>query len=139
MRWDELKPGGRASASQLNALAAETERQSNFRVGAGAMSDGGTGVQIMPPTFRLGWWAMIDSIGATDGNGRTPHGWTEQRPVAGGTWEDKPNGKSGTTSLDPAYEVNSNIVSVGTIVWIDAGYVNVDPAVSQERLFEYCC
>lgn len=34
--------------------------------------------------------------------------WTEQALIGGGVWADAPDGRSGTTSVNPAYELNGN-------------------------------
>lgn len=47
------------------------------------------------------------------------HAWTELQPTTGGSFQNKPAGRSGTTSSNPAYEVNGRTsVPANTIVWI---------------------
>lgn len=49
------------------------------------------------------------------------HAWTQLQPAAGGSFINHPSGKSGTTSLDPAYEINGRTsVPANTIVWLKA-------------------
>lgn len=45
--------------------------------------------------------------------------WTEQQQQNATTWGDKPNGRSGTTSANPAYELNGNqSLATNTLVWM---------------------
>src|SRR5690606_28296866 len=61
-----------------------------------------------------GFWAEIT------GSSTTAHSWVEQQQTGTNTFQDLPGGRSGTTSVDPAYEVNRRAgVPAGTIVWID--------------------
>lgn len=53
------------------------------------------------------------------GSSNEPHAWTEQQALSSNDYQALPNGRSGTTSVDPAYEVNGREdVPAGTIVWL---------------------
>jgi len=62
--------------------------------------------------------------------GAGPYSWTEVTPASGGTWVTTPGGRSGTTTDNPAYEVNHKSVPASKVVRLYDG-------VFGEMLFEY--
>lgn len=128
-----LKSGDRfIRAADINEIIMELARQGKFYVdGEGAELDsGGSGVRLSVPKAERGIWAKITS-------GSNPYAWTEQDVGTGGTFSNKTNGRSGTTTQDPAYEINDNtMVAANSIVWMERAYVNISGStVSQEWTF----
>lgn len=105
-------PDGPAlSMSQLMRLAKATEQARNVFGGGGVgMNDVAGGIQVSNLT-REGFWAKISS-------GSNPYAWQAVNQSSAGTWEDD-TGKSGTTTINPAYELNGNTgVAANTRVWM---------------------
>lgn len=94
-------------------------------------------------TGETTYWFVYGSASTTfvakiTGSSGPAFAWTEQYQIDATTWADLPDGRSGTTSVNPAYELNgSQSIATNTLVWItqntdDSGtvrYTFVSPAV----------
>jgi hypothetical protein len=96
---------------------------------AGMSATGGVTISDQRRDFFV---ARIDSVGAPEsGSGSgcgIPHGWTEQDiPQSGCDYENKQGGRSGTTTLNPAYALGGGAATVGQLVlmWL-RGVTNRD-------------
>jgi hypothetical protein len=93
---------------------------------------GATGNHIHDDSF-VPFWAQITA------NSGGAYSWTEQLPQAGGTFIALPGGRSGTATVNPAYEESGNTqVPVNKYVQLNLGFFNQN-SVGQEYLFNYCC
>jgi hypothetical protein len=97
----EFRAGQILSAAAMTAIAGELARQGKI-VGTAPIqvSIGDAGIEItadLPEEF----WIKLTS-GGTSGK----YAWKRVVGVEDGTWEDSPDGDTGTTSDDPAVEEN---------------------------------
>lgn len=77
-----------------------------------------------------GIWVRIDS-------GTNPYAWTEMEPLTGGTWGVLAGGRTGSTTVTPAYEQNDNSsVPSLSIVRLRPVFRN-GPTVLQEYTFVF--
>lgn len=77
-----------------------------------------------------GFWARLDS----ESSGA--YAWTEMVETTAGTFAVKSNGRTGTTTSEPAYERNATTgLAANTIVWMRKGFNSTTG--SQEYLFDY--
>lgn len=99
----QIKPfvaGTPVSASNLNAMRE-----------AIVFSESGT--QAGYPPYKPPFVAKIT------GASGAAFAWTEQGQTAATTWANLPGGRSGTTSVNPAYELNGNqSLMTNTLVWM---------------------
>jgi len=72
-----------------------------------------------------GFWAELTSGGG-------PYGWREVMPDGTGGFTVLTGGRSGTTTSNPAYEINQTNPALGTVVWLS-------PGVGTEYLFDESC
>lgn len=121
LRPRDYSPGERLTASELNALRAEVARLGRISFVpplGGAIEQGGVAIWYDAPWAG---WVKLTS-GGTGGK----YAWTAQVETSGGTWANAPGNLNGTTSVDPAYEVNATTtvpLSPNPVVWAwrDAG------------------
>jgi hypothetical protein len=107
MRKPEFHEGDPLSASMLNQLV-EWCSAGRLRFGRGIKTTG----DRIALAERPGWWAKLTSRGAG-----ANYAWTRQIATASGGWSDDTT-LSGTTSSDPAYEVNGNTtLTLPTRAW----------------------
>ncbi len=98
----------RVFRESLNTLAMQAGDACSWSFGFGLIGSysPGTGFTLavdqskMPTVRRNSFLAKITS------NSSTAHAWTEVVSTGAGTWADKTGGRSGTTSVNPAYEIN---------------------------------
>lgn len=123
LRPDDFQPGERLTAAELNAIRRELQRLGtiSFVPPIAGLSDGsGVGIWYTGSPDRY--------VKLTSGGTGGKYAWTLQVEVAGGGWANDPGGQSGTTSVDPAWEINSNttvVLSPAPVVpaWRDASGV----------------
>lgn len=116
-------------ADDVNALIAELARLSGIEVEGGEVDTTGSSLRLRVARPEQGIWAKITS-------GTNPYAWTEQTPTTGGAFTNTTNGRTGTTSQDPAYELNDNsTVAANTIVRLEKTFVTIGATVSQEWTF----
>ena len=99
----EFRSGYALTARQLNALLDEIERLGKITAAAPLSVQIGDGGIAFAAAFAEIWWLKLTSAG-TGG----AYAWTRQIAVTGGTFANHPDGRTGTTSADPAYEINAN-------------------------------
>lgn len=107
------------SADFLNQLAAQVA--SLLRVngdGAGIDMAGGA-LQLFDKEFQREWF-----IAKVTSESSGSYAWTEQQPATGAAgYEDRPDGRSGTTTVDPAKEMNNATgIAAGTMVLMFPGW-----------------
>lgn len=112
LKLDRVSPGDEITTEHFNRLH-EALRALQINLAPGANLD----VQSTPAGYtvaanpRKGLWIKLT------GNSSNAYSWTEQLPQPSGTWAD--GYRSGTTSADPAHEINGNTSppSLPLIVW----------------------
>jgi hypothetical protein len=110
-KFDRQKPGKPISARIINAPLDAIEAGLNLSVVAPLEST------TTPAGVQIGLNQAVPLYAMITG-GTNPYAWTEQYTDTGGTW--MTGYQSGTTTLDPAYEINGNLtVPPGTIVWMN--------------------
>lgn len=114
-RWN---PGEDIYAAQLNQLADSVDQALRTRVPNAFF--GGTGLTGSLPE-EVFFWAQITDVGAAAVP--RPHGFKQVVEVGDGTFEDKVEGVTGTTTSYPLYEANHQGLSVGerVVAWRGAG------------------
>ena len=125
-----IVPPGPLYAEDENAKAEELVRQGKFAVQGADFESASAGPMLVLPPRREGFYAKITS-------GSNPYAWTEQEIAAGGTWIDKPSGRTGTVTVDQAYERGGDkLVPINAIVFLEAGEATVaGVTVNQEFTF----
>lgn len=101
IKLPRVKPGDLILAEHYQQLAAATEKVANLRVEAPLELFDVPGGYLVRLAKTPDTWIKI--TGSPSG---TAYAWTEQVPQSGGTWTNGP--RSGTTSVDPAYEANGS-------------------------------
>lgn len=101
LKLPRVKAGDLIYAEDYQRLAAAAEKVANLRVAAPLELIDIPGAYMLRLSRTPETWIKI--TGAPSG---TAYAWTEQVPQSGGTWADGP--RSGTTSVDPAYEANGS-------------------------------
>lgn len=98
-RYPRPQPGDELTTLHFKAIYDALERL-ELRVanGSGLTLSAGPGGTVIGLAERKGFWIKLTS------NSSNAYAWTEQLPQSGGTWVD--GYQSGTTSSDPAREVN---------------------------------
>lgn len=106
----EFKPGQVLGAVEMNDIKAEIRRLGKVSAEAPLyVQDNASGFRF--DLDQRGTFPIKLTSGGTGGK----YAWTGQDFAAGGTWAN--NASSGTTSVDPAYEVNGNAsITTPTIV-----------------------
>lgn len=101
------------SLDQLQALMDEIERLSSITGAAPVHVDDLAGGFAISADVEDVWWIKIGA-----GNGAGAYAWTRMVPTTpAGTWMNYPGSPTGTTTVDPAYELNLNtLVPLNTIV-----------------------
>lgn len=103
-----IKPGDPIRASWLNRLRRAALDVLDIKVEPPLEIVKVAGGLMIRLVWRPRFWIKISG-------GTQPYSWVEQMPQSGGAWS--PGTRSGTTSLDPAYEQNANAqVPVGIVV-----------------------
>jgi hypothetical protein len=130
-RIDQAKRGGQITADELNRAFEVIERLTNITASPPLRADRGhAGFHIAydePARFP---------VQITSSNGLGAYGWKEQLYSGNGIYIDRPGGRVGTLTEQPAYENNLNVgVPIGTIVEIHPGWFN--SSVGQEWQFSY--
>jgi hypothetical protein len=78
-----------------------------------AVTNGNFGTQALQPQYRPPFVARIT------GSSGAAFAWNEQGQTAADTWATLTGGRSGTTSVNPAYELNgSQSIATNTLVWM---------------------
>jgi hypothetical protein len=78
-----------------------------------AVANGIFGTQALQPQYRPPFVARIT------GSSGAAFAWNEQGQTASDTWTTLTGGRSGTTSVNPAYELNGSIsLATNTLVWM---------------------
>lgn len=106
-------PGKPLYAENLKAQLRELVRQGQFHVEGGTLDSSSTGVALSvdPPT--TGFWARLTAPTGT------LYGWVEQQLRPDRTWQDLPNGRVGSSELNPAQATDgSTAVPVGTVAYL---------------------
>jgi hypothetical protein len=124
-RFKKLGNNSPVTAQQFNALQAQVERLLNLTV-LPPMTLTNTGAGINISISGSGFWATL----LTDGCG--PYTWKEAQPVGDGTFTLVTQGRTGSPTGAPAFEVNGNCVAGGPTVWLW-------PGLNGEYYFLYCC
>lgn len=126
-------------ASELQKLV-ETSREFNTRFTVSPplkiLKAHGGGVHLTWEADE-GFWAKITSQDSTTG----ACAWTEQVPKEDGQFEDRIDGRTGTTTSSPAYEVNgSKSLTLPMYVWLLGGWQHTSAdskgITGREWLFE---
>src|SRR5262249_39474828 len=127
-------PGQPLYADDINMIVAEVLRQARMQVEGGELQQAPGGPLLSVARGRPGFWARITQVGSgsgASGSGpgcKTPNAFVEVEEGPCGSWVDRPNGRSGTLTVDPAYEVNNVTVAVGTVVWMWRGTATISGA-----------
>jgi hypothetical protein len=112
----------------LDRMAVEIERISKTSVSSAGEVINGPNGPMYRQVLRSGFAAKILS-------GTNPYAWQQQQFATGGTFTPLPDALSGTTTVNPAYEVTGiNNLAAGTIVWLRPGFFNFTSA-GQEYWF----
>jgi len=114
----DFKAGDTLGAHTLNAIAAELRRLGKIAgVSPMSVSPDFAGITVGAAALDTLWWLRLGA------NAAGAYAWTRLVPVSGsGTWTNSPGGETGTTSNDPAREVNGNsALATNTVVmgWRD--------------------
>jgi hypothetical protein len=104
------KIGDPLSAKWLNAIFREVGRLGNIKVVAPLYIHRGDGGIVLGINLWLPIWIQITAAGTAGNAGK--YSWKRVIPVSGGTWEDAPDGKTGTITDDPAIESGANAAVV---------------------------
>jgi hypothetical protein len=111
----EFENRGRYSKEDFNSLIHEVERLGRMSVESPLeLVSGPNGLmfRFVSPCF----WAEIT------GGDASGYDWSEVQTTGSCTFTTVTGGRSGTASLNPAFEVNGHTVGAGEIVWLTPGY-----------------
>ncbi len=129
-----LKPGDRQiSATDINAVFAELVRQGKFTVEGADLESTGASVMLRVALPLVGFWAKLTS----ESSGK--YAWTEVERTAAGTFTTLAGGRTGTTALNSARDLNAATgIAANTYVWLVEGFGQVTGgALDQEYLFDH--
>lgn len=130
--FQHVRPGPLSieAAEVINRALDELDRLLNMTVTPPLILDSSGGTYTLTSVVDAGFWARLDSESAG------AYAWTEMVETTVGTFAVKSNGRTGTTSSEPAYERNATTgLAANTIVWMQKGFNNTTG--SQEYLFSY--
>ncbi len=112
LEFPRADPGDEITTLHFKALYAALEQlKINIPGGGGLIITETPKGYAMASDCREGFWAKLTINSSND------YAWIEQIPQSGGAWVD--GYSTGTTSTDPAHELNGNtsIPSLPIIVW----------------------
>ena len=132
-RWDKITswPPTRENIEQLNALMSELTRVLGMKTSQNICLDKSGGNWTLYSTEYKGFWAMIDDSDA----GTFAHAWHEVEKLAGGLFQTVASGRSGTLTVDPAYDVNHEIAPDGAYVFLYPGIFTPGGTSTRDYLF----
>lgn len=98
------RPGDPLSASLISQFFREVARLGRFSIAPPLeIQQDEAGIRLSLGLW-MPIWIKLTSAAGTGGK----YAWAQQIAVTGGTWAVHPSGRTGTTSVDPAYETNLN-------------------------------
>lgn len=100
------KGGDPLSASWLADLWREVTRLGKIKVVAPLKINNDAAGMVISVDIWAMIWIQVTAVGVGADVGK--YAWKRVIPVAGGGWEDAPDGKTGSVASDPASEVNSS-------------------------------
>jgi len=132
IQLDEFRAGQVLTVRAMNALLTEVERLGKINASPPLSCVDSQGGLAFALDQREIWWIQLTS-GGTGGK----YAWTRKIADTSGTWSAHPDGRTGTTSADPAYEINANAtVDISTTPIVPAWR---DPATNDLRFLAGSC